>query len=78
MVKKMEKIKIEKQGRILIPKKIRDKLGIRSGEELLLEEIPKGIQLTIRKSSLECFAELKGCVKKSIIDPMTLKQIWRA
>ena len=36
MVIKMEKISLEKQGRILIPKKVRSKLRWRPGEELAL------------------------------------------
>ncbi|MBI2675842.1 MAG: AbrB/MazE/SpoVT family DNA-binding domain-containing protein [Candidatus Aenigmarchaeota archaeon] len=76
MVKKMEKIRLEKQGRILIPKGVREKLGVRAGEEMSIQVERRGIVLRAFKSPKDFSAELKGCVKESRIDPLTLKKIW--
>jgi AbrB family looped-hinge helix DNA binding protein len=76
MVTKMEKTVIEKQGRVLIPKKIRDRLGLRSGEEIAIEVVDDGIKLKLFKSFDRLSSELKGCVKESKIDLLELKKIW--
>ena len=74
---KMEKILIEKQGRILIPKKARNRLGLRSGEELALIIGDKEIILRPFRSIEDFSSDLKGCVKESKINPLELKKIWR-
>jgi AbrB family looped-hinge helix DNA binding protein len=38
-------VKIDKAGRIVVPKPVRDRLGLREGSQLELEEIPAGIVL---------------------------------
>ena len=73
----MEKINIEKQGRIIIPKKIRKNLNLRNGETLSIEVVKNTIMLKAFKSVKEFSTELKGCVKESRINPLELKRIWR-
>ena len=72
----MEKIKVEKQGRILLPKDIREKAGLRSGEEIGIELEQDKIILKLFKSPKDLISELKGCVKESKIKPLELKKIW--
>lgn len=38
-------LKIDKAGRIILPKPVRDRLQLREGSELLLEERPDGLTL---------------------------------
>jgi len=72
----MEKILLEKQGRLLIPKRIREKLGLRSGEELVIETREDKMIIGPLKSTNEFISSLKGCIKESRIKPLELKKIW--
>jgi AbrB family looped-hinge helix DNA binding protein len=38
-------LKIDKAGRVVLPKPVRDRLGLRSGSELEIEETAEGIVL---------------------------------
>jgi AbrB family looped-hinge helix DNA binding protein len=38
-------VKIDKAGRIVVPKPIRDRLGLREGSDLDIEETPEGVVL---------------------------------
>ena len=76
MVIKMEKTMLEKQGRVLIPKRIREKLGLRNGEEMVIQIEDRGIILKPFKSINEFNSELKGCIKESKLDPLGIKKIW--
>ncbi|MHA2250926.1 MAG: AbrB/MazE/SpoVT family DNA-binding domain-containing protein [Candidatus Kariarchaeaceae archaeon] len=73
----MGTIKVEERGRILIPKEIRDKLGLKPGSELeiILEE--GKIKILPKMILSEISTELKGCVKESNIDPLKVKEIWK-
>ena len=73
---KMAKVILEKQGRILIPKKIREKIGLRSGEEINLQIEGDKLVLKPLKPAVDFILELKGCVKEGKIDPLELKKIW--
>ncbi len=77
MVIRMAKVRIEQQGRILLPKTVRDKLGLRVGEELLLEERDGVITLRPAISFAEFAASLKGCIHGSSLDPLDVKKIWK-
>ena len=72
----MAKVILEKQGRILIPKKIRERMGLRSGEEINLQIEENKLVLKPLKPMGDFILELKGCVKESKIDPLELKRIW--
>ncbi len=71
----MGKSKVEKRGRVLIPKEIRDKADLRGGEEVSVKMEDDKIILKPLKSP-EKIKELKGCVKESKIDPLDLKKMW--
>jgi AbrB family looped-hinge helix DNA binding protein len=74
---KMVKTTLEKQGRIFVPKKIREKLGLRTGEELSLEVREDEIIVKPFKNLKEFSSNLRGCVKNSKIDPLDIKKIWK-
>lgn len=72
----MEKVILEKQGRVLIPKNIREELSLRSGEEMALHIENDKIVLKLFKDPKEFSSQLKGCVKESKLNPLELKKIW--
>ena len=77
MVIKMGKTKIEERGRVLIPKSIRERTGVRPGEEVEIM-IEEGKIVIVPLIDVENFSrELKGCVKESEIKPEEIKGIWR-
>ncbi len=74
----MGKSEMDERGRITIPKEIRDKAGLKSGDELWIT-VGKD-KVTIEEVvNLEKFIEeLKGCITvQGDFDPMQLKEIWR-
>lgn len=71
----MPKSKVERRGRVLIPKKVREKADIRGGESV--EVKIKDGEIVLRPvKSLDKIKELRGCVKESEIDPLELKKMW--
>lgn len=38
-------LKVDKAGRVILPKPVRDRLGLRAGSDLEIEETPEGIVL---------------------------------
>ena len=40
-------LKIDKAGRVVLPKPVRDRLGLRAGSDLEIEETPEGIVLKL-------------------------------
>lgn len=76
MVIDMDKVRLEKQGRVLIPKNVRERLGLRVGEEMAVRVENEGIILKPSRSLADFSSELKGCVKESTIDPLALKKMW--
>jgi AbrB family looped-hinge helix DNA binding protein len=39
-------LKIDKAGRVILPKPVRDRLGLHPGSDLEIQEIPEGVVLT--------------------------------
>lgn len=66
---------MEDRGRVIIPKAVRDKLGIRGGEKMKVKEKDGEVVMRPVKSG-DSLKELKGVVKKSDVDPMEVKEIW--
>ena len=69
---------LDDRGRVTIPKDIRDKVGLKSGDKLLVTANKD--RVTIEKAiNLEKFIrELKGCISvRGDLDPLKLKEIWR-
>jgi AbrB family looped-hinge helix DNA binding protein len=47
-------LRIDKAGRVILPKPVRDRLGLRAGSDLEMQETPEGVMLkpVARKPSL--------------------------
>ena len=71
----MGEVTVEDRGRVIIPKAVRDKLGIRGGEKMKVKERDGEVVMRPVKSG-DSLKELKGVVKKSDVDPMEFKEIW--
>jgi AbrB family looped-hinge helix DNA binding protein len=77
MVMLMERIRVEQQGRVIIPKQLRDRLGIRAGQHLLISQTQGKLVLQPEAALQQVAAVLKGCVHGSPIKPLEAKRIWR-
>ncbi len=66
----------DKRGRVVIPKEIRERLGLMAGQSVLIEV--RGEELVLKPAlKVETFiAELNGCVRGSRVRPTALKEIW--
>ncbi|HID91200.1 TPA: AbrB/MazE/SpoVT family DNA-binding domain-containing protein [Candidatus Bathyarchaeota archaeon] len=67
---------IDGRGRVVIPKEIRGKLGLRANQRLLIDIRGDEIVLKPAVSVEEFFAELRGCIRSSRVRPERLKEIW--
>ncbi len=47
----VEESKISKKGQITIPKKVRDKLGLKAGDKIVFESLPKGFLIRKKEDS---------------------------
>ena len=70
-------IKVEEHGKIFIPKEILDKLGLKLGSELEIILDEGKIKILPKKTLSDISDELRGCVKKSNIDPLKVNEIWK-
>ncbi len=72
--------RIDERGRVTIPKEIREALGLKTDEKLLIERIGKKIILRPRISEKEFREKLEGCITEtnqvSRFSPERLKEIW--
>jgi AbrB family looped-hinge helix DNA binding protein len=66
----MVKAKVSPKGQVVIPKPLRDKFGIKEGEEVLVEESRKGILVMKRKENplKEMVGLFEGKTTKSSTD----------
>lgn len=71
----MGEVTVEDRGRIVIPKDVREKLGIRGGEKMRVEERDGDVVISPVKSR-SSLKELRGVVKDSEIEPSKVKEIW--
>lgn len=76
--KTMEEVSVDDRGRILIPKHMRDRLGLRPGSSARLEVDEGKLVITPPVSPDEFIRNMEGCIKEgtSHIDPLQLKRIW--
>jgi AbrB family looped-hinge helix DNA binding protein len=75
---KMEKVAIDDRGRILVPKEVRERLGLRPGSDASYE-VKDNRLVIIPPVTPERFREvLEGCITgdQPRIDPLKLKEIW--
>ena len=67
---------LDKRGRVVIPKELRQELGLKPDQTVIIELRGREI---ILKPALEVdkfIEELRGCVHGSQIEPSELKEIW--
>jgi len=67
---------IDDRGRIVIPREIREELGLRSNQKLWISTKGDELVLSPEIGPDEFASGLRGCVQGSKIKPENLKQIW--
>ena len=67
---------LDGRGRVVIPKELRENLGLKSDQILLIEARGKEIVLRPALKVEEFVRELRGCVHGSMMKPSELKEIW--
>jgi len=74
----VEEVVIDDKGRVLIPKKFRDKVGLQPGVRARLKIEGKTIVIIPPISPEEFIKEMEGCIKEGTpsIDPLKLKEMW--
>lgn len=74
-----EEVIVDSKGRVLIPKDIRDQVGLRAGGKARLK-IEKGKIIILPPfSPKEFIEEMEGCIKEGAptINPLELKKMWK-
>jgi AbrB family looped-hinge helix DNA binding protein len=73
-----QEVFIDDKGRILIPKKAREKIGLLTGGKARLKVENKKIIIIPPISPEEFIQEMEGCIKEGppAINPLDLKKIW--
>jgi AbrB family looped-hinge helix DNA binding protein len=61
---------------VIIPKEVRDRLGLKPNQCLLVEVKDGGIVLRPASDAKKFIVELRGCIQGSGIKPEGLKEIW--
>jgi len=56
---KIQRIKIGKNGRITIPKKVRDQLDIKAGDEFILISKKEKLEFTLVKTTIDPMEDLR-------------------
>jgi len=74
----LHEVLIDGGGRILIPKKVREKLGLKPGYTVRMEIRDGKLVISPTLSTEDFIEKTKGCITKgkSSIDPLKLKDIW--
>jgi len=67
---------LDKRGRVVIPKELREKLDLKHDQSIIVEVRGREIVLKPALKVEEFIAELRGCVHGSRIKPQELKEIW--
>lgn len=73
-----EEVTVDNKGRVLIPKEVRDKVGLQAGGRARLKIEKENIIIMPPISPEEFIEEMEGCIREGIptIDPLKLKKIW--
>jgi AbrB family looped-hinge helix DNA binding protein len=74
----VEEVIVDEKGRVLIPKKARDKIGLQPGAKARLKIEDDKLTIMPPISPEEFMQEMEGCIKegKPIINPLELKKMW--
>jgi len=73
-----EEVTVDEKGRILIPKEIREKIGLRTGGKARLKVEKERIVIMPPISPEDFIREMEGCIKEGTpaIEPLGLKKMW--
>ena len=73
-----EEVTVDDKGRVLIPKGVRDKVGLRVGGKARLKIEKQNIIIMPPISPEEFIKEMEGCIREGTptIDPLKLKKMW--
>lgn len=73
-----QEVFIDGKGRILLPKKTREKIGLLAGGKARLKVENKKIIIMPPISPEDFIQEMEGCIKEGTptINPLDLKKIW--
>jgi AbrB family looped-hinge helix DNA binding protein len=76
----MEEALLDSKGRIVIPEKLRKKLGLRKGSRVRMSAGPRSVVLMKSIDPKEFVEKMEGIIKKGspaeAFDPLKLKEIW--
>lgn len=74
----MEEVTVDDRGRILIPKEIRDHLGLQPGSGARMEIEEGRLIITPPISPEEFIRRMEGCITEGepVSDPLKLKEMW--
>jgi AbrB family looped-hinge helix DNA binding protein len=75
-----EEVTVDNKGRVLIPKEVRDKVGLRPGGKARLKIEKENIVIMPPISPEEFIKEMEGCIREGnpTIDPLKLKKMWES
>jgi len=76
----VEEVTVDRKGRVVIPRELREELGLREGSKVRLFIEERKIVMRAPVSPEEFVREMEGCVKEgspiSKMNPLDLKKIW--
>lgn len=74
-----EEAAVDDKGRVLIPKALREKVGLKPGDTTRLKVEGGRIVIIPPISPQEFIQEMEGCIANGTprIDPLKLKSIWK-
>lgn len=74
----MEEVTVDDRGRILIPKEIRERIGLQPGSGARLEVEDDRLIITPPLSPEKFIQQMQGCITEGepSIEPLRLKEIW--
>ncbi|MEM0290097.1 MAG: AbrB/MazE/SpoVT family DNA-binding domain-containing protein [Metallosphaera sp.] len=74
----VEEVDVDDKGRVLIPKEVRDKVGLKAGGKARMKVENEKIIIMPPISPEEFIEEMEGCIKEGTpkISPLKLKEIW--
>lgn len=78
LTKMTKEVKVDREGWVLKPKEIRDKIGLKPGRKARLKIENESITITAPVSPEEFIKELEGCITEGVptIDHLKLKNMW--
>lgn len=76
----MEQAKVDEKGRVVIPERIRQKVGVGKGSKIVVKAKHRSIVITKKIEPKEFNKSMEGFLKRGspvqVSDPLKLKEIW--